>query len=73
MVFVKNKRIILSRDKLIDLVQGIDYDGDYILYTKKYETTANENGNVLIKIKNIDYKNVRLKKCNSICNYILVI
>lgn len=29
MVFVKNKGIILSRDKLIDLVWGIDYDGDY--------------------------------------------
>ncbi|KIL09653.1 regulator [Clostridium botulinum] len=28
-VFIKNKGIILSRDKLIDLVWGIDYIGDY--------------------------------------------
>lgn len=28
-VFMKNKGIILSREKLIDLVWGIDYDGDY--------------------------------------------
>lgn len=27
--FIKNKGIILSRDKLIDLVWGIDYEGDY--------------------------------------------
>ncbi|MGL4570423.1 MAG: response regulator transcription factor [Clostridium sp.] len=27
--FIKNKGIILSRDKLIDLVWGVDYDGDY--------------------------------------------
>ena len=26
--FIKNKGIILSRDKLIDLVWGIDYEGD---------------------------------------------
>ncbi len=29
LVFIKNKGIILSRDKLIDLVWGIDYIGDY--------------------------------------------
>lgn len=29
LTFVKNKDIILSRDKLIDLVWGMDYDGDY--------------------------------------------
>ncbi|MBY6930014.1 response regulator transcription factor [Clostridium botulinum] len=28
-VFIKNKGIILSRDKLIDLVWGIDYIGEY--------------------------------------------
>lgn len=27
--FAKNRNIILSRDKLIDLVWGMDYDGDY--------------------------------------------
>lgn len=27
--FVRNRGIILSRDKLIDLVWGMDYDGDY--------------------------------------------
>ncbi|GCD10136.1 response regulator transcription factor [Clostridium tagluense] len=27
--FVRNKGIILSRDKLIDLVWGMDYEGDY--------------------------------------------
>lgn len=27
--FVKNKGIILSRDKIISLVWGIDYEGDY--------------------------------------------
>ena len=27
--FAKNKGIVLSRDKLIDLVWGMDYDGDY--------------------------------------------
>ncbi|MBW9157992.1 response regulator transcription factor [Clostridium tagluense] len=27
--FVKNKGIILSRDRLIDLVWGMDYEGDY--------------------------------------------
>lgn len=29
LVFIKNKGIILSRDKLIDLVWGMDYEGDY--------------------------------------------
>lgn len=28
-VFIKNKGVILSRDKLIDLVWGMDYEGDY--------------------------------------------
>lgn len=27
--FIKNKGVILSRDKLIDLVWGLDYEGDY--------------------------------------------
>ncbi|AOR25154.1 response regulator transcription factor [Clostridium taeniosporum] len=29
LVFIKNKGIILSRNKLIDLVWGMDYEGDY--------------------------------------------
>lgn len=29
LVFIKNKGIILSRDRLIDLVWGMDYEGDY--------------------------------------------
>lgn len=29
LVFIRNKGIILSRDKLIDLVWGLDYEGDY--------------------------------------------
>ncbi|QFF99971.1 DNA-binding response regulator [Psychrobacillus glaciei] len=27
--FIKNKGVILSRDKLVDLIWGIDYEGDY--------------------------------------------
>lgn len=29
LVFIKNRGVILSRDRLIDIVWGMDYDGDY--------------------------------------------
>lgn len=47
--FIKNKGIILSRDRLVDLVWGVDYEGDYRTVDTHIRRLREKIGEDLIK------------------------
>ncbi|MGE7836703.1 response regulator transcription factor [Viridibacillus arvi] len=49
LIFIKNRGVILSRDKLIDLVWGLDYEGDHRTVDTHIRRLRTKIGDDLIK------------------------